>query len=775
MFRSRELTGTTSSAEKVESFSDLFDSRFKDHFIEWTKSESRYRVLDVDAHNDFSKRGKLQDINMILKKLVEAGIHPVATQLTKSDGLHIIFDNEEDAYVAYFIAAKIAGLTITGIEVLHRFRHYGRLMPFVKPSDPVEKDKPWNMVSVYNDRFLPEKSQDDIQQHKYNDGRLPHSDCPFNPTGGPDNNKSVVVTGNIIHCFRCNKTTTINSALQERKINLFFSHAKNLVPWNQAKSEYLRDLRSVGNGHLYVEDYCKEIYRILLTEIGHIKTLEPHLSVGEYCFSVYEVPMLGTDGQWHHVNGNLIKDADLDTLLRRIPSAQIFPNDKLEKALEKAEESGNAVRLPALGKYVDKLIVEAHKFVEESVKYLPKFNFIHGFDIDQLRDIVPYPTKDNVYDTFLVDANIDVSQIPRISADKKLNKGFDILKKVIKTDYLPTEHIVTGGLATIWAMKHGGANPILAVTGMSGSGKTTIGKIVASIFGIKHALVDGLAKNLRLLTDSALATGNNSIVIDEGLKRKNPNDFLTYSDRERYVKVLYKNPFSARINSVFYITGINIPKSYLQNSQFMRRVIQLPRLESVTSGANFDALYRRDKKVQEACTLILSALVDMYTDVTWERMEDYGEFREALLVFREIDAYKDIFTEQHIDPQEASRLANSIYSEEDVNIALTALYDVTAAIEKDFYKTSGSKSDIQRYIFSNTTKLGQILNQLGYEFFNEKDWGMLTGIEGLKISVKDARKAGYVALKVKLGRHNVKIDGDELKDSIAKLVEPYST
>ena len=685
--------------------------------VRWPKDKMKY-VACVDI--DYKMPNKCIDM---------AALHtiypkPFAWQETKNQGAHLLYlmtvDYDADVQAACAIQALAKYLDCSGIELLSNFRVYDLKLFKSNTPEMTPANLKWNL------RTMKYYTTNEVKNSKYNlkPGRHTHNECPFHPTTNKvDLNPSVVVTDEYVYCHRCNQSASITALAGGHTCDLLFERAWNQDVFEWVKSEFQRQAKE--GHHPYMEDVAKKVYRAIL------ESVHPGDHRNSFCFQHDFDMFCNSQGDWCDYRGRYLSKDRIIARMRLLPPAN---SSEMKK-----DKITNAEIPYSLGGKVNTNVIE--KFYSPTRKTtLPKFDFRLGFDIGET-NFLPSSRVDkqmHTYTKYYSEHELEApSKGTQVISD--MAKGFDTLESLAGIN-LPRRHILTGIFAHYYAEYEGQPQPVLVFTGPSETGKSFIGKMITSIVGGKFASLK--EKGMEEGIGANLAKGCTCIILDECLKTKDPELFLSLIDNNVDARILYVGKVQLVGIATFIVTGVALEKCFTANHQFMRRVTVLPSLPAITRRGNpsfmLESSLRYDKEGKKAADAILHG-VSAFLPTSKGQFNDFNLFLKHL---EQIPELKEYF------PEEEEPIYES--NEEDFLHIMRALYtegEISTNRSTEYNKTYVVKKHVSDPVYVAITDVISTDKTMSYdtplsEFINERFWGAeVLKVKNLHIAMKYSKQS----------------------------------
>lgn len=729
--------------------------------VVYWNSTTKLACLDIDFHS------KIKDEDLVdkIKRVYPA---PMAYDISQRKGLHLYYEPvgnhnaDELAALAYFSAARIF-TSCTGIEVISKTF-------IVNPVKVLTDDqKPTITAGRVFNGFGRNVSQEKVNAVYERFGKSPGESgqvatnlCPFtNHNIKVDVNPSVRISPKGVHCFRCDRSVTLESLAENSHDTRLEHYTKRMLHWDIMSLYIMRfvrhDLRAA-----HTEEISRLAYRALLNFIypGDYRV--------DWCLKRLNL-YRDVNNFWVSSQGTPFKDNEARNLIKLLPYLNTG-GYKLDK-----DGVADETKPFAQGKSLVAALPDTFSTTgEDLTDYMPKSCVIRGVDLafsnieeeDELLVRKYYVSKEC--------EKFSLSPTP---ADKA-KEAVDVISRAINVypisheNYqpVPATNLVQILLAQIFT-EYSGERPILIATGVSGSGKTLIPQLASAILRYSCTVCPGglTPEQRQEAFGAALHKGVRCFVHDESLKDGSPNSYLNLNAATTYSRVMYVGFKTLRNTCCSILTGITFPEEFRNNGQFMRRATVLPHLStkkewnasSVMSG------FLKNPKIKQACDDLLNYLAQFLPHDN--DVDNFSVFWEGIK--GDLDPFftesGDVFNGNLESPKEARILE---------------ILDILIGMQEEGQISKASKTRKATYISrGQSSKTWQLVKDafVGedlsgalpvsvHDFFNEYSIGKELNIKDLFIEPILTRDNFYIRLRS--GRKILKFNGIDFSTTRERIL-----
>lgn len=605
MFRVREENGTRLSAKVFTDFTEALKDASPTQVIEWDNTTWIVN-LDIDFPRDAPTATQLMRFIETLNPSPEK-----YWQSRSGVGAHLIyhaenvFDADELAAIAaYNIQRRFPNCRC---EFLSRTRAVPATSELFTQTQSANPDVLRTLLSTFSDV--------DIQAFLDSRGwvtgqRLPHSECPVNPSDkAKSNTPPVVIHADCVYCYVCNANGIRSgssiagrfpfAALSGRRVNTQISRCiEHFVHYGHARHV----IRSKVDG----ENLARKVYSALLKlRYGDDARISAVFTAGE------PYGLIRYQGYWTDNQGSLVEMTRTSPILKSLPHTQkVLGNGSVESVPIKIEWLAQAVDLSPVG-------------------YFPLVP-IYGIQISQFQEL----PEDKLYSVQITPAllpeqheRVRPKYVP-VPERIDMDTAWATLEAVFPG---LCRELITCLIAARGCAEHrAGLPPMLFITGPTGTGKTTHIDIASAIVGDTNAKVylnDERDRFMNQIVQSKRQSG--FVNIDEVFKfgsqaKMKPieamESILSFTETSK-VYIIHVGGVTFGHLPAFVFTDTDIPIEVRQHEQIARRVFEYKLYSTVEwertlseSGINETKYLRTNggEEMVSACDAILSEVIDSF-------------------------------------------------------------------------------------------------------------------------------------------------------------------
>lgn len=585
----RDTTKPYVGSSPEEAFKNALGTRdtFVEPIMTWHSTED-IAAIDIDYHGE-NKPNREE----LLRKAYTMDPRPNFSWVTHGGGVRLIYirDDSFTAIEQVMLAMLNVGHVFcgyTGVEIKRDTRH-----PSFPRADGSQASKvqefhvgkaPWMMVAQM--LHTPESVDDQqveewLDEHGNDKGqRLPHSECPIDPTADPKND-CVICLDSGIFCHRCEAQGEVYPGCSrpgfvpwcklvggEAEVEAYaarFNHlrtaVKNMCHWQHAQCT-IRYLTGWGGKH------AEHLYRMLLRywHTGRIHLNLKHLKPGvkeaydtliDRCFYP-KIPIVRADGYWAHPSDMTTpySDKGIAKIVSTLPAVCYVDRENGEIKTDKLK----------LG------IFESNGCL---IDYgYPPLEPIRGVDIAEL-----IPVGDNEQNRKSIPALVP-SEPPIEYCDRAGNK-FDYKEHIRRR--FPGVNINLLKLliaAKGFSQRSSSEPPRILITGQSGGGKTAHVLLAAVMTGDTVGKVPIDQDPEKFIRNFATESKRNGFVFSDEIakSRLKPTDLcarLLHVSRETTYHQLYVGSTKVGRLAVHVMADTLVPRTMREEVQLARRIVHV--------------------------------------------------------------------------------------------------------------------------------------------------------------------------------------------------------